>query len=118
MDQFEEIFRFGLDGETSERSDEAADFVSLMLGLAEQREIPAYVTMMMRSDFLGDCTEFPNLAETINEGMYLIPRMSREQRRLAIVSCSQPLKTLTQTTPLQSQRTCTRRVASAAATDL
>ena len=38
----------------------------------------------MRSDFLGNCSEFPGLPEAINEGQYLVPRMSREERRAAI----------------------------------
>ena len=39
----------------------------------------------MRSDFLGDCTQLPGLAETINAGQYLVPRMTRDERRAAIV---------------------------------
>ena len=38
----------------------------------------------MRSDFLGDCAEFKNLAEAVNEGEYLIPRLNRRQRAHAI----------------------------------
>ena len=38
----------------------------------------------MRSDFIGDCAQFLNLPEAINDGQYLIPRMTREQRRQAI----------------------------------
>ena len=38
----------------------------------------------MRSEFIGHCTEFPGLAEAANEGQYLIPRMTRDEVRLAI----------------------------------
>src|SRR5262245_46179289 len=38
----------------------------------------------MRSDFLGDCAQFLGLPEAINDGQYLIPRMSRDERRAAI----------------------------------
>ena len=38
----------------------------------------------MRSDFLGNCAEFSGLPEAINEGQYLVPRMTREERRAAI----------------------------------
>ena len=37
----------------------------------------------MRSDFLGDCAQF-GLAEAINAGQYLVPRMTRDERRAAI----------------------------------
>jgi len=38
----------------------------------------------MRSDYLGDCAQFQDLPEAINEGQYLIPRLTREQLRSAI----------------------------------
>jgi len=39
----------------------------------------------MRSDFLGECSQFPRLADTVNEGEFLIPRLNRDQRKEAIV---------------------------------
>ncbi len=38
----------------------------------------------MRSDYLGDCAKFWDLPEAINEGQYLVPRLTREQCREAI----------------------------------
>jgi hypothetical protein len=38
----------------------------------------------MRSDFIGDCMEYPGLPEAINAGQYLVPRMARDELRLAI----------------------------------
>src|SRR4051812_18560818 len=38
----------------------------------------------MRSDYLGECAEFRDLPETLNNSQYLIPRMTREQQREAI----------------------------------
>jgi PQQ-dependent catabolism-associated CXXCW motif protein len=84
VDQFEEIFRFrqGQIGEDIEA------FVQLLLasakqpGRKERRRI--YVVITMRSDFLGDCARFTDLAETINDGQFLTPRLTREQCRAAI----------------------------------
>src|SRR5262249_16225016 len=45
---------------------------------------PIYVTITMRSDYLGDCSEIPGLAEAVNDGEYLIPRLLRDQKRDAI----------------------------------
>jgi tetratricopeptide (TPR) repeat protein len=81
VDQFEELFRFR---RTSSRPDDAAAFVKLLLEATRQREVPIYVILTMRSDFLGDCSQFRDLPEAINRGQYLIPRMTREERRLAI----------------------------------
>ena len=66
------------------RRDQAAKFVSIVLELARQRELPIYVVMTMRSDFLGDCDAFHGLPETINETVYLVPRLNRQQRMEAI----------------------------------
>jgi tetratricopeptide (TPR) repeat protein len=38
----------------------------------------------MRSDFIGDCMDFPGLPEAVNEGLYLVGRMSRDGLRAAI----------------------------------
>lgn len=105
IDQFEELFNFGRYGqreitdtedtktreaqltervERERRRDEAADFVSIMLGLAAQSELPIYVVMTMRSDFLGDCDVFYGLPEAINVSQYLVPRLARPQRQEAI----------------------------------
>ncbi len=82
VDQFEELFRFRQQGVDSEET--AAAFVNLLLTASEQTECPIYVTITMRSDYLGDCSEIPGLAEAVNEGEYLIPRLLRDQKRDAI----------------------------------
>jgi WD40 repeat protein len=38
----------------------------------------------MRSDFIGDCAQFPDLTQIINKSHYLIPQMVRDQQKLAI----------------------------------
>src|SRR5262249_23168498 len=82
VDQFEELFRFRQQGVDSEET--AAAFVNLLLTASEQSERPIYVTITMRSDYLGDCSEIPGLAEAVNNGEYLIPRLGRDQKRHAI----------------------------------
>jgi WD40 repeat protein/tetratricopeptide (TPR) repeat protein len=82
VDQFEELFRFRQQGVDSEET--AAAFVNLLLTASEQAECPIYVTITMRSDYLGDCSQIPGLAEAVNEGEYLIPRLERDQKRDAI----------------------------------
>jgi WD40 repeat protein len=84
VDQFEEIFRSIRGGATAEQIDDATDFVALMLGLAEQSELPVYVVLSMRTDFLGDCDTFKGLPEALNRSQYLVPRLSRQQRREVI----------------------------------
>ena len=84
IDQFEELFRFRA-ARAATADDEASAFVKLLLEAARQRDVPVYVVLTMRSDFLGDCAQFQGLPEAINDGQYLIPRMTRDERRFAIV---------------------------------
>jgi WD40 repeat protein len=84
VDQFEEIFRFARVSEAETYHNDAAAFVKLILEASQQREIPIYVVLTMRSDYLGDCSQFWDLPEAINESQYLIPRLTRDQLREAI----------------------------------
>ena len=84
VDQFEELFRFKDAVRDEYAADEAAAFVKLLLTAVRQTEIPIYVVMSMRSDFLGECARFRDLPEALNDSQYLIPRMTRDQRREAI----------------------------------
>jgi len=82
VDQFEEIFRFRrMDDESAAM---AASFVDLLLEATRQSEQPIYVVLTMRSDYLGDCTQFRGLTTAVNQGEYLIPRLTRDQIRTAI----------------------------------
>ncbi len=82
VDQFEEIFRYKRSRRIVGR-DEAVAFVKLLLA-ARDSELPCYVAITMRSDFIGDCMEFGKLPEVINDGLYLVPRMSRDELKSAI----------------------------------
>lgn len=88
-DQFEELFRFRKKSTSEHPEDEAAAFVKLLLGCKQsgkrdEEKLPIYVILTMRSDYLGDCAHFWGLPEAINEGQFLIPRMTDDNRREAI----------------------------------
>ncbi|HEY0762290.1 MAG TPA: hypothetical protein VGD61_07925 [Pyrinomonadaceae bacterium] len=84
VDQFEELFRFKQLIEEETSKEDAAAFVKLLLEAVGQKAEKIYVVLTMRSDFLGDCSQFRELPEAINNGQYLIPRMTRDERREAI----------------------------------
>jgi WD40 repeat protein len=89
VDQFEELFRYRQLGAGQQESvyggtEAAAAFVNLLVEAKEHSKYPIYIVLTMRSDFLGDCAQFPGLAEAINAGQYLVPRMTRDERRAAI----------------------------------
>lgn len=89
VDQFEELFRYRRLGAGQQEnvygvSEEATAFVNLLLEAKQQTTYPIYIVLTMRSDFLGDCAQFSGLAEAINTGQYLVPRLTRDERRAAI----------------------------------
>lgn len=83
FDQFEEIFRFRRHNGTKYINESLA-YVNLILEAVNQSEVPIYIALSMRSDFLGDCEQFPDLTNKINESHYLIPQMTRDQKKLVI----------------------------------
>ena len=83
VDQFEEIFRFK-DTSDVDFANDAAAYVNLLMTAVHQRDVPVYVSINMRSDFIGDCAVFPGLTQMINESNYLVPQMTREQKKMAI----------------------------------
>lgn len=102
VDQFEELFAFRSaagDGDDDgvarvdvdrtadriRRRQDAASLVSLLLALSQQSALPLYISLTMRTDFLGDCDLFTGLPEAINRSGYLVPRLTRLQLREAVV---------------------------------
>jgi predicted chitinase len=84
VDQFEELFRFSMEQNDVTKKDEAIDFVNIMLELSRQSLIPFYVVITMRSDFIGDCSQFFGLPEAMNQSQYLVPRLNRVQLKTVI----------------------------------
>ncbi|HEU5290982.1 MAG TPA: hypothetical protein VFU05_10090 [Cyclobacteriaceae bacterium] len=84
VDQFEEIFRFRERESEDAAFNEAQEYVNLFLTAINQREIPIYMAITMRSDFIASCSIFQGLTSEINKSNYLVPQMSREQKKMVI----------------------------------
>jgi hypothetical protein len=84
IDQFEEVFRYRDLEENVESLNDAQLYVNLILTAVEQRAIPTYVALTMRSDFIGECSVFSGLTQKINSSNYLIPQLTREQKKLVV----------------------------------
>ncbi|MBX2971304.1 MAG: High-affnity carbon uptake protein Hat/HatR [Cyclobacteriaceae bacterium] len=83
VDQFEELFRFK-DSTDPNSVNETLAFVNLLMEAVNYPDSPIYVAITMRSDFIGDCAQFPELTRKINDSHYLIPQLTRDQKRRAI----------------------------------
>jgi WD40 repeat protein/energy-coupling factor transporter ATP-binding protein EcfA2 len=84
VDQFEEIFGYRELAHSSEALNDAQLYVNLLLTAIQQDKTSTYVALTMRSDFIGECSIFAGLTEQINSSNYLVPQMSREQKRSVI----------------------------------
>lgn len=84
IDQFEELFRLHEEIVEEDAINESQQYVNLLLTAVEQRDVPIYSAITMRSDFIASCSVFPHLTDEINKSNYLVPQMSREQRKMVI----------------------------------
>lgn len=80
VDQFEELFN----QPNKVKQAEAGDFISLILTVFAENLKNLFVILTMRTDHLGECAQYPGLAEAINETIYLTPRMTRNEVQDAI----------------------------------
>ncbi|RAJ93168.1 WD40 repeat protein [Larkinella arboricola] len=83
IDQFEELFRYH---QADEDQGEVMQFINLILTLSHHASSSVYVVLTMRSDYLDECTDYEGLTEAINNGYYLLPKMTRDEVREAIVT--------------------------------
>ncbi len=83
IDQFEETFRYHTNDQQA--GQQLQQFIQCLVALAESRDIPVYISLTMRSDYIGECSKFPELTSLVNDSQFLIPQMTREEKRRAIV---------------------------------
>ncbi|MEO1654955.1 MAG: High-affnity carbon uptake protein Hat/HatR, partial [Bacteroidota bacterium] len=80
IDQFEEVFSL----QKQKNPEEARHFIHIIQALVNQTEVPIYVAITMRSDFIGHCSQYPGFTEMINGSQFLIPYMTRQEKEAAI----------------------------------
>jgi WD40 repeat protein len=86
IDQFEELFRFKESRDnTLTTLNETEAYIKLLVNAISQRSLPIYVVITMRSDFIGECSQFQDLIKLINESNFLVPQMTREDFKRAIM---------------------------------
>jgi WD40 repeat protein len=89
-DQFEEVFRFEREELAQGRGPAAAEacqsLVRRLLNAADHPAVRIYVLLVMRSDYLGECSRFPDLPERMSTSLYLAPRLRRDQLQEAITA--------------------------------
>lgn len=71
LDQFEELFAHA----RHHGAQEASLLIELLIGIHEQAAPGLCVVLTMRSEFLGNCANYPGFAEVVNATQYLLPQM-------------------------------------------
>jgi tetratricopeptide (TPR) repeat protein/energy-coupling factor transporter ATP-binding protein EcfA2 len=79
VDQFEELFRYASTADPAAQARDAAAFVNLLLTAAAWPDLCVYVAITVRADFIGECAQFPGLPEAINDSVFLVPRLTRDE---------------------------------------
>ena len=82
INQFEELFSLMND---DTKKNEARDFIKLLLRGIKDKEQPIYVLLSIQSDMMSEITQFRGLPEVINQGQYLMPRMTKQEIREVIL---------------------------------
>lgn len=86
IDQFEELFRFKESRDDKLTTvNETEAFIKLLVNAIHQRRLPIYIVLTMRSDFIGDCSQFQGLTALINDSNFLVPQMTRDDFSHAIM---------------------------------
>ena len=67
IDQFEELFRFKSSTTNGQALNESLAFINLLMEAVNNEETAIYVTITMRSDFIGDCAQYAELTSSMNE---------------------------------------------------
>jgi WD40 repeat protein len=83
INQFEELFDLMND---DNMRNEARDFVKLLLRAVNENDKAIYVLISIESDALSEITKFRGLPELVNQGQYLMPRMTKQDLRQVILS--------------------------------
>lgn len=81
-DQFEEFFTNPENFHKGAPSQEASLVTNLLLEtarIAQEENLPIYVIITMRSDFIGQCAAFRGLPEAIGFSQFFVPRLNRSQ---------------------------------------
>ena len=85
LDQFEELFRFKESRKDITTINETEAYIKLIVNAVKNTEYPVYVVLTMRSDFIGECSQFQELTNLINNSNFLIPQMTRNDYKEAIL---------------------------------
>ncbi|MBN2487212.1 MAG: hypothetical protein JXB34_14655 [Bacteroidales bacterium] len=85
VDQFEELFRYKTNiGKDTQHADKPETFIKLLVNCIKNSGGRVYTIITMRSDFIGECSDYQDFTDLINKSNYLVPQMTRAGFELVI----------------------------------
>ncbi len=78
IDQFEDLFRFKRSRNNKTNIHEFDIFIKLIIEAQKQQEVPVFIILAIRSDFLDECQAFKELNHLINDSNFILPQLTTE----------------------------------------
>ncbi len=79
IDGFEDLFRFQRSHNNRTVIHEHDRYIRFIEKTRKQENLPVYIILAIRSDFLEECQQFQELNFIINESNYILPQMKMEE---------------------------------------
>ncbi len=79
IDEFEDLFRFQRSLNNRTVIHEHDRYIRFLEETRKHENLPVYIVLAIRSDFLEECQQFQELNFLINESNYILPQMKREE---------------------------------------
>ncbi len=89
IDQFEQLVLNGADKSRDAYEKALASYINLLVDLINEKGIPVYIIISIRSDYIEKFVDYSEFTELVNDSHYLLPLMADVDLREAI---SGPLK--------------------------
>ncbi len=83
LDQFENLIEYA--NLSDKHREQIEHFINLMLHASKQAQYSISVVLGIRSDVLSSCSRFQNLPEAINKGQFLMPPLTIDEAKEAIL---------------------------------
>jgi WD40 repeat protein len=84
IDQFEELFRYFSPGKSDFSKTTAIKFVDFLVNSVIKPDVNVFIIVIMRSEFLRECSHYKGLTRLVNDSNYLVPDMGTENLREVI----------------------------------
>jgi hypothetical protein len=81
IDQFEDLFRFGSSGLSATNK---IKFIEFLVNTINRNAPEIYTILSMRSEYMGECSHYWELARLINNSNYIVPEPGMENWRKII----------------------------------